>query len=46
MVEVHEYDAYKTLFAYMPSTVKPLKGHLRTQAVVPYSDVVLYWEVL
>ena len=27
-------------------TVEPLnKGHLGTQAVVPYSEVVPYWEV-
>ena len=28
------------------STVEPLnKGHLGTQAAVPYSEVVPYWEV-
>ena len=28
-------------------TVEPLnKGHLRTEGIVPYSEVVLYWEVL
>ena len=27
-------------------TVEPLnKGHLRTEGIVPYSDVVPYWEV-
>ena len=30
----------------LPCTVKPLnKGHLGTQAAVPYSEVVPYWEV-
>ena len=28
------------------NTVKPLKkGHLRTEGIVPYSEVVPYWEV-
>ena len=27
-------------------TVEPLnKGHLRTEGIVPYSEVVPYWEV-
>ena len=31
----------------LQNTVEPLnKGRLRTLAIVPFSEVVLYWEVL
>ena len=33
-------------YTYSTNTMEPLnKGHLRTEAIVPYSEVVPYWEV-
>ena len=35
-----------TVGALLATTVEPLnKGHLRTEGIVPYSEVVPYWEV-
>ena len=34
-------------YSLYDNTVEPLnKGHLRTEGIVPYSEVVPYWEVL
>ena len=40
------FDCLPTMNFCGHNTVEPLnKGHLGTQAAVPYSEVVPYWEV-
>ena len=45
VVSIKMYTCCGTVYSYS-YTVEPLnKGHLGTQAAVPYSEVVPYWEV-
>ena len=40
------YADHMRLYPCHPYTVEPLsKGHLCTEGIVPYSELVLYWEV-